>query len=56
MGVWQIVWIAIVGLSLGANLAMHGKPKKGKYNFFVALIAIGIELIPLILGGFFTTG
>lgn len=54
MGVWQIVWIGIMAVSLGSNLAMHGKPKKGKYNFFVALIAFGIETTVLILGGFFT--
>lgn len=55
MGVWQIVWIGIMAISLGANLVMRGKPKQGKYNFFVALLGLAIELIPLILGGFFTT-
>ena len=56
MGVWQIVWICLMAISLGANLVMHGKPREGKHNFFVALIAFGFQLVPLIFGGFFTAG
>lgn len=56
MGIWQIIWICIMAISLGVNLALHGKPKKGNNNFFVALISFGIQLVPLIFGGFFTAG
>lgn len=56
MGVWQIVWICMMAISLGINLAVHGKPKQGNNNFFISLIAFGIQLVPLIFGGFFTAG
>lgn len=56
MGIWQIIWICMMAVSLGVNLAVHGKPKKGNNNFFIALIAFCIQLVPLIFGGFFTSG
>lgn len=56
LGIWQIIWICMMAVSLGVNLAVHGKPKKGNNNFFIALIAFCIQLVPLIFGGFFTSG
>ena len=32
-------------LSLGINLARHGEPKEGEYDFIVSLIANLIDLI-----------
>lgn len=40
--------LTIVDLLVGANL--HGKPREGKYNFFITLTAKIISLwIPLLL-------
>lgn len=54
VGVCQIIWIALMGLSLCANAYMHGKETKS--NFFVALISVGIQATLLALGGFFSAG
>lgn len=54
MGVWQIVWILFMTAGLAAAAIMHGKPKKGEYNFFAVLFSFAFELVLLILGGFFT--
>lgn len=54
MGVWQIVWILFTTAGLAGTAIMHGKPRKGEYNFFAALFGFAFELVLLILGGFFT--
>ncbi len=48
----QIIWIVIVGLSLGINAEKHGKLKKGKCNAYYVLIAVIIEALILWWGGF----
>ena len=53
MGIWQIIWIAVMALSLGSNLASHGKTEVKTYNFFTTLIAFGINFAILWFGGFF---
>jgi len=53
MTIPQILMIAIYMLSLGINLAEHGKPRAGTYNFWSALIATAIAFAILIWGGFF---
>ena len=54
MGVWQIVWIVFMVMSLCANAFMHGR--ETKVNFWSALVAAGIHVLFLTLGGFFTAG
>lgn len=51
---WQLVFIIMVGLSLGIAMGEHGKPKTGVHNFLTSLIAILIEVFILFMGGFFT--
>lgn len=53
-GIWQIVWIAVMALSMGVNLAKHGKVNTKPNSFWAALIAFGIHLFILIKGGFFS--
>lgn len=53
-GVCQIILVILYAISLGTVLAMHGKPKTGKYSFWTGLISVGIEMTLLILGGFFS--
>ena len=50
----QILTIVLFAMSLGLSLARHGKPKKGKENFWAALIAAAMEIGLLIWGGFFS--
>lgn len=49
----QITLLAILALNLGINLARHGERKNEKYNFFIALFGIGLDLFLLYMGGFF---
>lgn len=53
MGIPQIIWLVINILGLGIHLAKHGEPRDGKYNFFVALFVVAIDIILLKFGGFF---
>ena len=53
MGPWQIVWIALMMLSLGVCLADHGKTRVTTDNFWVSLISVIIMNGILYAGGFF---
>jgi hypothetical protein len=53
MGIWQIVWIALMALSFGIAIAKHGQLRDGKYNAWITLISLVIETAILYLGGFF---
>jgi len=53
MGIWQVIWLGLMMLSLGINLAHHGRPKTGKDNFWYALVGFGIHFVILYYGGFF---
>lgn len=53
MGVPQIMIIALYMLSLGINLANHGKEKNDKYNFWSSLLACVLIFALLNWGGFF---
>lgn len=46
-----VLSLMIIGLLLAANL--HGKPKKGDYNFWVTLTSSIITFLLLYWGGFF---
>lgn len=52
MGLPEYVWIFLAGGSLFISLVKNGEPK-GNYNFFAALIALGIEFWIVWSGGFF---
>ena len=53
MGIWQVIWLGLMMLSLGVTLAKHGKPKTDNYSFGSSLIAFGIQFAILYYGGFF---
>ena len=53
MGVWQIVWIALMALSLGCTLADHGKTRVKTDNIWIALASVTITNLILYAGGFF---
>jgi hypothetical protein len=53
MTIPQISMVILLALSLGVNLAEHGKPKTGKYNVIYPIISSAILLWILIEGGFF---
>lgn len=49
----QLIFIALIFTSLLLNARDHGKPKKGKDNFWYPFTAAVIYFILLYLGGFF---
>lgn len=53
MGIPQIILSGLYVLSLGANLACHGKERTGKYSFWSSLILMIIIFALLIWGGFY---
>lgn len=50
----QITMIVLLALSLGVNLADHGKPKDGEHNFTHSLVSVAIFSTLLYCGGFFS--
>lgn len=54
MGIWQIIWIVLMVLSLGIIITKHGEERSGKWNFWTALGSVAIETTILFFGGFFT--
>lgn len=53
-GIWQIIYLIIIALSIGIAIAKHGEPKEGKYHAGVTLVGSIIDIIILALGGFFS--
>lgn len=53
MGIWQIIYVGILMLSLGINMAQHGKTEVKKHNFWYSFVACVIQLGILWAGGFF---
>lgn len=53
MLICRIIYCAILVLSLGMHLALHGEEKTTKYNFGTSLIAAAIQFTLLYFGGFF---
>ena len=49
----QIIMMAMIGVTLGIDLASHGKPREGKINFGITLISKTILVGLLYWGGFF---
>jgi len=49
----QLIYLSLVLIGLGAEIARHGEAKKGKYNGWTSLIATLIILTVLYYGGFF---
>lgn len=54
MGIWQIIYLAMMMLSLGVSLAEHGKPKEGRHSFWISFISLAIQITILYFGGFFS--
>ena len=53
MNIWSIVIIVLYTLGLGVDLAKHGQKRSCEYNFWVSLLAFGINMFCLYMGGFF---
>lgn len=49
----QIIYVVLTLASMCYTAYLHGKPKEGKHNFFVSLLATFLTWIILITGGFF---
>lgn len=49
----QIIYFALIMISLGMSMVNHGKPREGKENFFIHLAAIIMAAAILYWGGFF---
>ena len=49
----QIIMIVFAAISLLLNAYLHGKPKEGKYSFWVTSIGWVIQMGLLWWGGFF---
>ena len=50
----QITYIAITGITLGVQLANHGKPRSGNHDFGASILATAILYVLLWQGGFFS--
>ena len=53
MGWPQVVYILLLGISLGASIIKDGKPKTGTHNLFHDLIAYALGVTLMYCGGFF---
>lgn len=53
MGIWQIVYVGMMLVSLGINLAKDGEPRDDYYSFGTSFIACVIQIGLLWAGGFF---
>lgn len=49
----QMIYLGLVLMGLGINLARHGEFKGGRYNFWTGLLAVGLQMSLLAWGGFF---
>ena len=49
----QIICLVLVGINLLLSAYLHGKPKRGTENFFVALVGQAGMVALLWWGGFF---
>jgi hypothetical protein len=53
--VWFIVWASLLMLGLGVNLAKHGEPETGKYNFFLRAVLLSLSIWLMYMWGAFDT-
>ena len=53
LGIPQIIICILYVINLGIYAIKHGEPRDGDYNFWVGLIATGINVALLKWGGFF---
>ncbi len=49
----QFIVLGLMCLSLGIEMARHGKPKEGNHSFFIQLTSSAITFSILYWGGFF---
>jgi choline-glycine betaine transporter len=54
MSVPAIIVVALIAIGLGIELAKDGQPRTGYHNFFITLIAAGVNIGLLYWGGFFS--
>lgn len=52
MNIWKIILLLLFGITLLVHANQHGQ-KREPYDFWMALIAISIELFLLYMAGFF---
>ena len=51
--IYAIIKLVLIVLGVGVELARHGEPKEGKYNFWLALCAAALEIWLLYKAGLF---
>lgn len=49
----QIIMIIFAFLTLTLHAVKHGQERDEEYNFFLAILFVGLELWLLYMGGFF---
>ena len=51
--IYAIIILVLIVLGVGIELAKHGEPKEGKYNFWLALCVAALEIWLLYKAGLF---
>jgi len=54
MGTPQILITLLLSMTLGIELAQHGKPREGRHNFLCTLISVSMYALILYWGGFWS--
>lgn len=53
MGIYEIIFLAWLFLSVGISLAKDGEPREGNHSFWIALLSAALQIFLLYKGGFF---
>ena len=53
MGTPQIIWLLLVGIGLGVDIARHGQPRKGTHSAGTSAVGLAVAAALLYWGGFF---
>lgn len=55
MNILKIIILVLLAISFLLDAYTHGKPKKGRYNFWLSIMPKIVLLMALYLGGFFNS-
>lgn len=53
LGIPQMIYVGMLIMTVGFNLAKHGERRQDHYSFFWALLGAIIDIVLLSYGGFF---
>lgn len=54
IGIWQIVFIGLIFINIGIAAGKHGQERTDKWNVWAQIVGSVIDIIILMLGGFFS--